>query len=98
VVLSHRAGNVGLGTQDVERPGLRQDLIEDVDVMHFAPGNAEKRGDVAVQIEQSMHLDSDLVLAESGPGKQGQTEVDGGRVQCIQAVVQIRADRVRGIE
>ncbi len=37
---------------DVERPGLRQDLVEDVDVMHFAIGNADKCGDIAVQVEQ----------------------------------------------
>jgi len=55
---------------DVERPGLWQNLVEDVDVVHFALGNADKRRDIAVQIEQSVHLDSGLVLAELGPREQ----------------------------
>src|SRR5205807_10126556 len=34
---------------DIERSGLRRNLVEDVDVMHFAAGNADKRGDIAMQ-------------------------------------------------
>jgi len=30
------------GSHDVERPGIRQNLVEDVDV-YFAVGNADKR-------------------------------------------------------
>jgi hypothetical protein len=29
---------------DVDGPGLRQNLVEDVDVMHFSIGNADERG------------------------------------------------------
>src|SRR5271169_1335510 len=50
---------------DVERAGLRQNLVEDVDVMHFSVGNADKRGDVAVQVQQRVHLDGGFVLAVS---------------------------------
>jgi hypothetical protein len=32
-------------------PGLRQDLVEDVDIMHFAVGNTDERGNIAVQVE-----------------------------------------------
>jgi len=45
-----------------------------------------------------MHLDGCFVHAEPGPGEQREAEVYGDRVQGVQAVVQIRAVRVRGIE
>jgi hypothetical protein len=67
---------------DVEGPRFRQNLVEDVDIMHFAAGNADERGNVAVQVEQRMHLDRAFVLAESGPRKQRKAQVDGGRVSA----------------
>ena len=81
---------------DVERPSLRQNLVEDVDVMHFAVGNADKRGDIAMQVEQCVHLDGGLVLAEFGPREQRQAQIDGGRIQRVEALVQIDADRIVG--
>src|ERR1035437_5778731 len=83
---------------DVERPGLRQKLVEDVHVVNLAIRNANKRGDVAVQVQQRMHLDGRLVLAKSGPREQRQAEVDGGRVQRVQALIQVHADRIAGIQ
>jgi len=62
--------------------------------MHFAAGNADERGNVAVQVEQRMHLDRAFVLAESGPRKQRKAQVDGGRVQRVQALIQLDADRI----
>src|SRR5207237_6528160 len=41
---------------DVERSGLRRNLVEDVDVMHFAGGNADKRGDILVQVQLRVYL------------------------------------------
>src|SRR5207302_8852682 len=37
---------------DIERSGLRRNLVENVDVMHFAIGNADKRGNIAMEVEQ----------------------------------------------
>jgi len=66
--------------QDVERARFRKDLVEDVDVVHGAVGNADKRGDVAMQIQQRVHFDGGLVLAKLGPGEQREAQVDGGRI------------------
>ena len=68
---------------DVEGPGLGQNLVEDIDVVHFSIGNADKRGDVAMQIQQRVHFDGGLVLPEFGPREQRKTQIDGGRVQCV---------------
>ena len=35
----------------VERSGLGKKFIQDVDVLHFACSNANKRGNIAVQIQ-----------------------------------------------
>ena len=48
--------------------------------MHLAIGNADKRGDVAVQVQQRMQLEGRFILAELGPREQGEAEVDGGGV------------------
>ena len=64
-----------------------------------APGrDAEKRGDVALQVQQRMQFDGSLVLAESCPRKQREAEVDGGGVQRVQALIQIDADRIARIQ
>jgi hypothetical protein len=51
--------------------------------MHLAVGDVNEGRDRAMQIEQSVHFDSGLMLAESGPGKKRQTKIDGRRVQRI---------------
>jgi len=51
-----------------------------------------------VQIQQGVHLDGALVLAELGPREQRQTQVDRRGVQCVEAVRQVHADRIVGIE
>ena len=59
--------------------------------MHLAVGNADKRGNIAVQVQQRVHLHRAFVLAKLRPRKQGETEVDGGRIERVEAVVQIHA-------
>jgi hypothetical protein len=51
-----------------------------------------------MQVQQGVHFDGAFVLAELGPRKQGETEVDGGRVQRIQALIKFHAHRIPGIQ
>jgi len=55
---------------DVERSSLRHNLVEDLDIVDFAVGNADKRWDIAMEVEQCVHLDGCLVLAEPCPREQ----------------------------
>ena len=55
--------------------------------MRFAIGNADKRGDVAPQVQQRVHLHGGLVPAELGPGEQRKAQVDGGRVQSVETLI-----------
>ena len=66
--------------------------------MYGTVGNANKSGDVAVQVEQRMHLNSGLVLPEFGPREQRKTQIDGGRIQSIQTLVEFHADRIMSVE
>ena len=66
--------------------------------MHLAIGNADERGDIAMQVEQRMHLHRAFVLAEPGPRKQRKAQIDGGRIQHVQALIEVYADRIGGIE
>jgi hypothetical protein len=45
-----------------------------------------------------MHLDRAFVLAKFGPRKQRKAQVDGGRVQRVQALVQFDADRIGDVK
>ena len=62
--------------------------------MHFAICNAYKRWYIAVQVQQRVHLHRAFVPAKLRPGKQGEAEVDGGRIESIESVVQVHADRI----
>src|SRR5437660_11131214 len=55
--------------------------------------DADKCGDVAVQVQQGVHLDSGLAPAKLRPRKQRQAQVDGGRIQSISAPDRRQSDR-----
>ena len=61
----------------VEGTGFEGNFVEHVDVMHLVVGDVNEGGDRAMQIEQRVHFDSGLMLAESGPWKKRQTKIDG---------------------
>ena len=45
-----------------------------------------------------MHLHGSFVLPEFGPGKQRKAQVNSGRIQCVQTLIQLHANRVRRIQ
>ncbi len=66
---------------DVERAGLGQQLIEDVDLMHLAVADVDEGRDVAAQVEQRVQFDRRLGRAKGCPRKHRQAQIDGGRIQ-----------------
>ena len=62
---------------DMQCTGFRQEHVQDIDTVQFSVGNVDEGGDVSVQVEEGVELDSALCLAEPRPGKQRQAEVDG---------------------
>jgi len=66
--------------------------------VHFAASNADKRGDVTVQVQKRVHLDGGFVRPEFSPGEQRKAQIDGSRVQRVQALIQLYADWISRIE
>jgi len=46
--------------------------------MHITAGDTDERGNVAVQVQQGVHLDGGLAPAKLRPRKQRQAQIDGG--------------------
>ena len=82
----------------IECAGLRQQLVEDIDLVHLAIADVNKTRDIAPQIEQRVQFDSGLGSPEWRPGKNRQTQIDRGRIECVNRVVQIDAKRFVDIE
>ena len=58
----------------------------------------DKRGDIALQVQQGMEFDGGLGVAEGRPGKHGQAQVDGGGVEGIDGVIEFQSQVVFGIQ
>jgi hypothetical protein len=52
---------------NVKRTCFRDDLVQDVYIVYIATGDANERGNVAVQVQQSMHLDGGLAPTKLRP-------------------------------
>jgi hypothetical protein len=74
---------------DVEGARLRSKLIQHIDIVNAGRSNANKRGNLATQIEQRVQFQSVLRGTEVGPGKQCHAQVDGSGVEGIDGVGQV---------
>src|SRR5229473_891729 len=77
---------------DVEGPGLGQQLVEDVDLVHFAIADVDEGGNVAAQIQQRVQFDGRLGRAERRPRKYRQAQIDGRGVERVDSILQIDAE------
>ena len=93
------AGEVEVAAiHDVERSGIPDQLVEDVDVMHTACGDNDDRGKVALEREQGVEFDGGFVTAERGPREQRKTQVNGGGVQRVSSGLEFKTKGFIGIE
>ena len=58
----------------------------------------DKRGDIALQVQQGMEFDGGLGVSEGHPGKHGQAQVDGGGVEGVDGVIECQSQVVFGIQ
>ena len=75
---------------DIERTGLRDQIVENIDIVDFAVGNESPSRDATSQIEQGMQLDCGLCLSERCPGKQFQTKINGSRVKSVYRFIEFQ--------
>jgi len=58
---------------------LADKIVEHIDIMDFAAGNAGYSGDVAPKVQRGVKLHRCFVFAELGPRKHRKKEIDGRR-------------------
>jgi len=51
-----------------------------------------------MQVQQRVHFYGSLVLAKLGPGEQGKTEINRGRIQRVKALIEFHSDGVVSIQ
>lgn len=80
-----QSGEIEITAVD-DHDGSRRPLnhVEDLDVVHLAGGYMDENMNGATQIDNRVGLDGRLGREEVCPGKQTQTQVDGGGVHCIE--------------
>ena len=83
---------------DVIGAGYRNQMVQDVDIVQFSVGNQDEFGNVALEIQQRMQFDRPFGSAKLRPGKQRQTEVDGGGVQGVNRGVEIEPEVFVGVD
>ena len=62
--------------------------------MHLSVADVDKRWDCAPQVQQRVQFDGPLGFAKRCPIEQTQTQIDRGRVQRVNRVLQIQSDQV----
>src|SRR6266850_2673075 len=83
---------------NVEGTGLGHEVVENVDIMELTVADEDKRGNAATQIEQRVKLHSGFRRSEGCPGEYRKAQIDCGRVECVDRVLQLYAERFLGIE
>ncbi len=80
---------------DVERARLDRQVIEHRDVVRFPVSDPYKTGDIASQVQQCVQLHRSFATTEPCPRKQTQAQIDRGRVQSINRLLQRYGQRDR---
>jgi len=88
---------IGL-VHDVEGSGIEAQLVQNVHVVDAARRDDNHGREVASQRQERVELDCSLGAAERRPRKQGETKVDGRRVQRVSRLRQFHAEVLSRIE
>ena len=94
-----QASEVHVATvHQVEGTRLEEQFVEPVHIVLARPCNADAGGNGATQIDLGVHLDAGLGLAKVGPVEERERQVDGGRIQGVDRVVQVDAKILADVE
>src|SRR5262249_41165536 len=77
---------------------LSNDPIQCLNVMNFAMCDVDEHWDRALDIDHGVEFHCSFGAAKARPREQGQTQVDGGGVQCIDGSLEIESQVRIGIE
>src|ERR1700730_5694919 len=82
----------------VEGTGLRRELVQNLDIVKLAIADEDERGNVATQIEQGVHFHRRLGRSKRCPGKRREAQIYGGRIECVDGLLQVQSERLLGIK
>jgi hypothetical protein len=77
---------------EIEGAGFERQLVEDPHIIRFSIRHMDKSGDRSTQVEERMELDSAFPLAEKGPGEKREAQVDRGRIESVNRVLEIQSE------
>jgi len=83
---------------DIHGTSFDYELIEDIDIVNASVSNDNHGGNTATQIQECMHLDCSLSLAEYCPRKQGKTQIDCGGIQSVDCLIQFQTEAFVGVQ
>ena len=66
--------------------------------MQLAVADVDEAGDIAAQIEQRVHLYRCLGRTKVRPREHRQAQIDGGRIERVDGIVQVDGKALRGIQ
>jgi hypothetical protein len=93
------AGKIDIATiQNVKRTWFQDQLVEEIDIVDITFGHADKTGDTAMKVHQSMEFDGTFAFSKMSPREKRETEVDCGRVEDIGGLIQNYTEIVFGIQ
>jgi len=96
---SEQSGEIEIATiKNVDASGLVIDLIHEVDVVDRTVGDPHEYGDWAGEIDLSVKLDRRFGGSEMRPGKDRQAQIDGGSINGINHLVEIKTVGVTDIQ
>ena len=93
------SGEIGkTSIHDVETASFWCQDVEHIDFVHLAVADMNKGWNIATQIEERMHLDDRFGFAKLRLRKHAQAQIDGGRVERINRLIQFHSKAVVDIE
>ena len=99
LVNAEKSIEIDIGSIDyIDAPCLKNNLIEEVDIMHFSSADSDKNRDRALNLHLSMNFDSGLGLSKMSPWKQRQAQINSGGINSINHLVEIQISLVGGVQ
>ncbi len=93
------ASEIGEATiHDVKAAGFGYQDVEHIDLVHLAIADVNEGWNIAVQVEQRMHLDGGFGGAKARPRKDAQAQVDSRGIECVDCLLQFSCKAVAGVK
>ena len=83
---------------NIEGAGLRNEIVEDVDIVDFPLCNLNKRRNISAQIQKRMKFDCGFANTEFGPWEQRKTQVNGRGIESVNRLVQFDSKLVVSVK